>query len=92
MNQAGTPAVAPIVQLLVTAPVVEEEEDMARIAELEAELAERDRQNAYLSDVVGYLTGDVVDALRRAMRLRRAREMREQVGNVANEIERHRPG
>jgi hypothetical protein len=91
MNGAGTPAVAPIIQLLVTAPVVEEEEDMARIAELEAELAQKESENVYLHSVVGYLTGDVVNALRQAMKLRRAREMRQEVGNVANEIERHRP-
>ena len=89
MNGAGVPAVAPIVQLV---SVGAEEEDMGRIAELEAELTEKNRQIADLENVTGYLTGDIVDALRSTLRLRRLREMKEQVDNIANEIARHRPG
>ena len=88
-NGAGVPAVAPIIQLVAVAPV---EEDMARIEELEAQLAEMEREVAGLENVVGYLTGDVVGALRDTLRLRRLRDMKAQVTNIANEIERHRPG
>ncbi len=89
LNGAGVPAVAPIVQLV---SVGAEEEDMGRIAELEAELTEKNRQVAELENVTGYLTGDIVDALRSTLRLRRLREMKEQVDSIANEIARHRPG
>lgn len=90
MNGAGVPAIAPIVQLVAVAPFepvgpVEEDEDMARIAELEAQVAE-------LQNVVGHLTGDIVQALRDTLALRRLRDMKAEVTNIANHIERHRPG
>jgi hypothetical protein len=90
MNGAGVPAVAPIVQLVAVGPFepvgpVEEGEDMARIAELEAQVAE-------LRSLVGHLTGDVVQALRDTLALRRLRDMKAEVTNIADHIERHRPG
>jgi galactose oxidase len=87
MNGAGVPGVAPIIQLLAVAPV---DEGGPRFPELEAQLAEKERQIAELANVVGYLTGDVVTALRATLRLRRLRDMKTQVTNIANEIERHR--
>jgi hypothetical protein len=88
-NSAGVPAVAPIVQLVAVAPV---EEDMARIQELEAQLAEKEREVTGLVNLVGYLTGDIVAALRDTVRLRRLRDLKAQITNITNEIERHRPG
>jgi hypothetical protein len=91
MNGAGVPAVAPIVQL-VAAPAIDGEEDMARIAELEAEVAAKEQEIASLLNVVGYLTGDVVAALRGTLQTQQLSTMKDQVTSIANEIERHRPG
>ena len=68
------------------------EDDPARVAELEALLADKERRVAALVNILGYLTGDVARALRNALGLRRLRELKEQVRNIANEIERNRPG
>ena len=63
-----------------------------RVAELEAEVAAKDQEIAALANVVGYLTGDIVVALRDTLDARRLSTMKNQVTNIANEIERHRPG
>ena len=89
MNNAGVPAVAPIVQLVVVgAPEVV----AGPLPELEAQLAAKDRQIAELVNTLGYLTGDIVAALRNTLTLRTLRQTRQEIANIADEIERHRSG
>ncbi len=89
LNGAGVPSVAPIVQLVVVgAP----EGGAAQPTDLATQLAEKDRQLAELSNVLGFLTGDVVTTLRDTLGLRTLKQTRAQIANIANEIERHRPG
>lgn len=66
------------------------EEDMARIQELEALLEQKQQELNSLVNVVGYLTGDVANALESASKERYCKDARVKTKGLVDELRRHK--